>query len=169
VTGRKIRLKNELPSEAKVKNGRVINRSVPQLLKDAQELGVEEVGVALTEKEHESLIEYGGEQDVIKKLAEKEVTVIKAILLAHAKASGEVESSSKSFGFKVSPRTATVFGTATDLARILKKHKKMQLFDELVTVKVTETKKYLGEQILIEEGFMKKETEKFGSTSLKKK
>jgi hypothetical protein len=132
-------------------------------------MGAEEVGACLTTKEQEGLIEFGGEQNQIKLQSEKDVKLIKEILLSNAKTSGELIGVSRSFKFGVSPKTTTEFGTATDLARILKKHKKMELFDDLVKVMVTDTKKYLGEQILIEEGFMTTNTEKFGSTSIKKK
>jgi len=51
-----------------------------------------------------------------------------------------------------------VVGTPTDLARLLKKEKRMELFNTIVSIKVGEAKKLLGTDALEKNGIIKFET-----------
>lgn len=60
----------------------------------------------------------------------------------------------------------TTMGTVTEFVKILKREGKLGLFDSLVSVKLTETKKYVGEDAL--KGFITVTPIEYNSVSMKK-
>lgn len=69
---------------------------------------------------------------------------------------------------KITKSTKTIMGSVTDFIKLLLKEKKKKMIDALLNIKVTDTKKYLGEDLLVEHQLMKFEVEEFGSVSIKK-
>jgi hypothetical protein len=53
------------------------------------------------------------------------------------------------------------------LIKLLKEEGKLKYADDLLGVKLTEAKKYLGEKVLLDHGFISTETTTYGSVSFK--
>lgn len=139
-----------------------------KIIESAKELDVETVATSISQGEIKNLVEWGGVKNAEKKRLETDIKIVKEILLFAAKKENKKEGyKTAKYGAPVSPKNKTVVGTATDLARVLKKLGKMGLFDELVTVKITEVKKYIGEETLKSEGFLTIEKEDFASIRFK--
>jgi len=156
------------PAPAPKKQGQRM-RTVVEIVTQAVELGVDQVIGTLTEEELILMIDTGTELEAerreIEKKTEAVVRPVKQILLQVAKAAGWKEKKGTKGKAKVSASTWSDVGTATDLAKILKREGKIALFDELVTVRVGDCKKYLGTEAL--KGFLTPHTEEFGMLSLK--
>jgi hypothetical protein len=121
----------------------------------------------LTKNEVEILTDYGAVIDALVKELTADVKVIKAGLMAYA-----IKTKTKKFAgvkgtYSIGSTSSTEEGTPTEFVKLLKKLKKTNLFDDLVKVKIGEAKKYLGEQVLKDNGFIKKTTNAFGKIALK--
>lgn len=127
---------------------------------------------SLTPEEVISLVDVGTEIEEQRRSIDKDVKFyvepIKALLLNLAKQlkKKEIKGSEKRIA-KIGRASKTTMGTATSFVKdVLKKEGKLNLFDQLVNVKLTEAKKYLGEDAL--KGFIKVTSEEYGSVALKK-
>lgn len=123
----------------------------------------------MAESELEVLVTYAAEASAAQKELKAEADLIKKFVLEYAKANQQ-----KTFDYvrgsaQIGASSHSEYGTATALARILKKLKKMDIFDTLVSVKIGEVKKYIGEAVLLEEKFIKVKTEPYGKVTLKSK
>jgi len=110
------------------------------------------------------LIDNAYEWDVEKKKFDTKVKEAKIILLAHAKQNEWKEKMGKNAKCKIGPSTTAVVGVKPFLA-LLKKLGKVALVPDLLKVKITDAKKYLGEIAL--EDVTDSQTEPYGSVSLK--
>lgn len=102
------------------------------------------------------------------KALDETVTQIKDVL----KQWGSLNDIKKLDGYRagtmsISAKTTTTTKGATELVRLLKKFNKVKAADTVLTVKVGEAKKYLGEAVLIEENFIETQSDPFGTCSLK--
>lgn len=144
-----------------------VKRSVAEILENYLDSGLE--GLNLSASELILLIDNGAELDEKRKAVAKEVDAVvtptKKLLLALAK-QGKWKSKAGKIGLcKIGGGSTTVIdGTPTEFAALLKKEGKLHLFDELVSIKIGDTKKYLGEDALT--GFMHSDIEEYGSVSL---
>lgn len=68
---------------------------------------------------------------------------------------------------KISAKSTTTTKGATELVRLLKKYNKVKAADTVLSVKIGEAKKYLGEAVLIEENFIDTKSDPFGTCSLR--
>ena len=109
------------------------------------------------------LIDIACEWDIEKKRLDAKVKEAKAILLANAKVTGWKEKMGKKAVCKIGPSTVAVIGVNPFLS-LLKKQGKLNLVQDLLKVKITEAKKYLGEIAL--EDVTDSQTEPYGSVSL---
>ena len=121
----------------------------------------------LTDGEVALLIDAGAAENAKMNKLKKRVTGIKLILKAAAILGKWKTRASPRGVCSIKKSTESVYGTATELAKLLKKLKKPKLFDTLVSVKIGEVKKYLGEEVLIEEGYLTLEDNPYGSMTLK--
>ena len=112
----------------------------------------------------EELIDSAYEWDVEKKKFDAKVKEAKIILLAHAKQNEWKEKMGKNAECKIGPSTVAVIGVNPFLS-LLKKLGKLNLVPDLLKVKITDAKKYLGEIAL--EDVTDSQTEPYGSVSLK--
>jgi hypothetical protein len=130
---------------------------------------LESLGTVTTEELY-AMIDFGAEVDERRKAMEaevkKKVEPLKKLLLKMAERDKWRHKVGKYGKCDVTRGSKTIMGTPTELARLLKKEGKINLFDALVGVKVSETKKYIGEDAL--KGFMQVEPVEYGSVSLKK-
>ena len=110
------------------------------------------------------LIDNAYEWDVEKKRFDAKVKEAKIILLAHAKQNEWKEKMGKNAKCKVGPSTKAEIGVKPFLS-LLKKLGKVNLVPDLLKVKITDAKKYLGEIAL--EDVTDSQTEPYGSVSLK--
>jgi hypothetical protein len=132
-----------------------------ELVRQDEKIGDEEDILLLTD--------YGALINELTKEFKDDITLIRGAVLEYAKANKVKKGSGKSGQFSVGGSTETTYGGATALAKILKKYDKLDLFDEMTKIKVTEVKRYLGEQVLIDEGFVTKKTNEYGKVTLKRK
>ena len=110
------------------------------------------------------LIDNAYEWDVEKKKFDTKVKEAKIVLLAHAKQNEWKEKMGKNAKCKIGPSTTAVVGVKPFLA-LLKKLGKVALVPDLLKVKITDAKKYLGEIALAD--VTDSQTEPYGSVSLK--
>ena len=110
------------------------------------------------------LIDNACEWDVEKKKFDTKVKEAKIVLLAHAKQNEWKEKMGKKAVCKIGPSTVAVIGVNPFLA-LLKKLGKVALVPDLLKVKITDAKKYLGEIALAD--VTDSQTEPYGSVSLK--
>lgn len=147
-----------------------VQRSVRSILEAYQDNGLE--GLVLSAEEIGLLIDSGVELDEKRKAIMKEVDNVvgptKKLLLALAERDKWKRKSGKVGDCKIGAGSSTVIdGTVTQFAALLKKEGKLHLFDDLVNIKITDTKKYLGEDAL--KDFMHSDTKEYGTVSLSKK
>jgi len=142
---------------------------VPQLIRLAENLGTEEVGTNLTPEQASELADQGYISDTMQKDLVKEVKVIKETLMAYGKKHKIKDILGVDGKAVISASTHTVTGSATQLAKLLKKEGKTKLFDTLVGVKLGEAKKYLGEMALKQYKFITSKTESYGKIGFKPK
>jgi hypothetical protein len=106
----------------------------------------------LSEAEVKAMIDEGLAIDEIRKAMDKKIKAfldpIKDMLKELAKRHGFTYKEGIEGACEISPSSKTVTGTATELKQLLKKEGKSQLFDSLLTVKITDAKKFLGDDIL---------------------
>jgi len=118
----------------------------------------------LSPRELTLLIDEGYGDDVAEKTADKRLKVVKEIL----KAAGEKLKSHSLNGeigkVDISPSGSTEMSPA-QLRKLLKKEKKENLFDELISVKTGELKKYVGDDVVAK--YAKTETKEYGKVSFK--
>jgi len=110
------------------------------------------------------LIDNAYDWDVEKKKFDAKVKEAKIVLLAHAKQNEWKEKMGKNAKCKIGPSTVAEIGVKPFLS-LLKKLGKVALVQDLLKVKITEAKKYLGEIAL--EDVTDSQTEPYGSVSLK--
>lgn len=118
----------------------------------------------LTDLEIDVLVDAATELDIVGKECVATVKMAKAVLLQHAKTlKWKTRATDKSI-CKIGPNSSSEIGVK-DLAKLLKKMEKSALFVDLVKVKITDAKKYLGEHSLAP--ITVTDTEEYGSVSLK--
>jgi hypothetical protein len=144
-----------------------VRRSVQEILAAYASEGLE--NFVLTKEELISLIDNGAElEDKRRKIAKEVdavVTPTKALLLALAEKDKWKEKSGKIGVCKIGGGSSTIIGgTVTDFAALLKREGKLHLFNDLVSVKLGDSKKYLGEDAL--KDFMHSDTREYSSVSL---
>jgi hypothetical protein len=115
------------------------------------------------------ITDYGTLINELTKEFEKDIKLIRANVLEYAKRTKTKKMAGKVGQYNIGKSTTTEYGGATELAKLLKKFGKINLFDEMTSVKVTEVKRYLGEKTLELEGFMKKSSNEYGKVTLKRK
>lgn len=108
------------------------------------------------------------ERRMILALTDAVVKPIKEILKGTAKEQGWTEKAGSFGACKISPSTTTITGTVTELDKLLKQERKFNLRDSLVSIKITDAKKFLGEDILFSSGLFRVERDEFGTVSLRK-
>jgi hypothetical protein len=125
----------------------------------------------LNESEIEMLIDHGTKIEERRRSIDKEVKSvvepIKDILLQSATAVKWKHKEGSDGKCDIGPSTKTLTGTASELYKLLQKEKKAKLFNSLLTVRVTDAKKFLGEDILFKSGFFRSERREYGTVSLK--
>jgi hypothetical protein len=122
---------------------------------------------ALTKNEVEILTDYGAVIDSLIKEFTADIKVIKRSLMDYGLRTKTKKFAGVKGSYSIGATSATEEGTPTEFVKILKKLKKTALFDDLVKVRIGEAKKYLGEQVLVDAGFIKKTTNAFGKIALK--
>jgi len=116
------------------------------------------------------LTDYAAAANALTKILDKDIKLIKTAIMTFGRATKTKTLMGRGGGsFTIGPSTTTTYGGATELAKLLKKYDKLDLFDEMTSVKVTEVKKYLGEATLESEGFMSKGSKEYGRITLKTK
>ena len=103
----------------------------------------------LTSAQVDLLIDSVTEWDTVKKQLEKEVKIGKALLLEHAELKQWKTRAAAEAVCTIKPSSSTEVDVS-GLAKLLKKMGKKELFVDLVKVKSTDAKKYLGENSLEE-------------------
>lgn len=140
---------------------------IVSLLEDGQDL--QHVAKTITEEELILMIDSGVEMEAERRAADKQtekvVKPVKQLLLQVAKNAKWKEKKGTKGMAKVSASTWSDVGTGTQLAALLKKEGKIQLFDDLVTIRVGDCKKFLGTDAL--KGFITPHSEEFGAVALK--
>lgn len=154
-------------------NGKVLGkRSVAQIIKQYHETD-SAVELELSNAEIMSLIDVGSDIEERRRAIDKEVKAevepIKDILLQLGQANKKKNMEGHRGKCTIGPSTKTLTGTATQLAALLKKEGKVKLFDSLLTVRVTDAKKFLGEDILFKSKFFTSERKEYSTVSLKSK
>lgn len=117
----------------------------------------------LTNAEMEKLIDNAAVLDVQGKEMAKKVKRAKAMLLANAKKKKWKTLTGRTGVAKVSPSTTTVI-PVKPFALLLKKLKKTKMLFDLLSVRISDAKKYLGEDVL--EKIWETEFEEYGSVSV---
>jgi hypothetical protein len=165
------KVKQDLETSVKT-NGKVIGKGrqvvvILRLVEQGQSL--EEL--QLTENEIKQLIDYATEiEEMRREIAQSVknfVDPIKKLLVEHAKENNWKHKDGNLGKCDIAASSTTITGTATELIQILKKEGKTKLFDSLVSIRVTDSKKFLGEDILFKSGFFKMDRKEFGTVSLK--
>jgi hypothetical protein len=125
----------------------------------------------LSESDLEMLIDHGTDIEERRREIDKEVKSmvepIKDILLQSASKLKWKHKEGHEGKCDIGPSTKTITGTATELLKLLKKEGKVKLFNNLLTVRVTDAKKFMGEDILFKSGFFFSERKEYGTVSLK--
>lgn len=157
---------SELPGVAPPSGVQVV-RSVDTLLETWRDVGLG--GLRLTQQELVLLIDNGSTLDEQRKAITKEVERIvaptKMLLLALAEQQKWKVKAGKIGECKIGAGSSTkIKGTVTEFAILLKNEGKLELFNDLVSIKIGETKKYLGEDAL--KNFMEVESKEYSSVSL---
>lgn len=161
MTTRKIRTEEGLKKEKQV---RAVPRTYEEIIRSVKGEKVEEVAITLSDREVLVLIDAGLVEDVQQKILKKRVDVVKAILKEDAKMAGWHERAGELGTCVISPSTTTTM-KASDLRVLLDELKKPHLFEDLVSVKIGEVKKYLGEEVI--KPYVVETPEEFASVSLK--
>lgn len=123
------------------------------------------IGQNLTESEVKLLIDRGSDIDANIKYLTRQLKAIKLGVLEYARRNKLKTIEGQRATAKISDSTTTTTGTVTEFAKLLKKEGKIELFDELTKVQLTEAKKYLGEAAL--KGFLSKSIQKFAKIGFK--
>lgn len=121
----------------------------------------------LQDGEIKALIDHAYSMQETAKALDETVGQIKDVL----KMWGSLQKVKKLDGFRsgsmsISAKTTTTTKGATELVRLLKKFNKVKAADTILSVKIGEAKKYLGEAVLLEEKFMSQDSDPFGKISL---
>lgn len=121
----------------------------------------------LSDGEIKSLIDHAYSMQETAKAIDETVGQIKDVL----KMWGNLRKVKKLDGFRtgsmsISAKTTTTTKGATELVRLLKKLNKVKAADTILSVKIGEAKKYIGEAVLLEEKFMEQDSDPFGKISL---
>ena len=132
-------------------------------------LSISDKGKTLKDAEMFDLIDYAARSDAMVKDLAKDVAIIKGMLMSNAVYNEWQEKEGKVGEVKIKGSSSTEMGNVKALAKILKAEGKGHLLVDLTSVKVTDTKKYLGVDILKRKKFMKVHTEEYGSITLKMK
>jgi hypothetical protein len=147
------------------------HRSVSDILLLLKKNGAMETMKTLTETEEKMLIDFAAELDdrraKLVKQCKEEVEPIKDLFKAIAQQDNEMVHYGNTAELTVKASSKSIMGPTTELAKLLKQEGKTRLFNELTTIKVTEAKKFLGEDALISSGLMRVETDDFGAVTLK--
>jgi hypothetical protein len=132
------------------------------------EENVSEFAGTLSTKEIMTLIQEATRRNEIVKMFKADIEKTKTIMrhIAEKIRRSEIKAEDGSI-CKVSPSSKTVTGTATELIKLLKEEGKLKYANDLLGVKLTEAKKYLGEKVLLDHGFINTETTTYGSVSFK--
>lgn len=141
-------------------------RGIGMILTTARNLKgeLEEFAKSVSEKELVQLIDEAVKYDVEQKRLSKLVETSKELIMTIAKGEKWKHKPGSTGMVEIKSSSKTEM-TATDLARLLDREGKTNIFDNLVNVKVGEAKKILGEDAVRE--FSKTSTEVYGSISLK--
>uniref|UniRef100_A0A6M3M035 Uncharacterized protein n=1 Tax=viral metagenome TaxID=1070528 RepID=A0A6M3M035_9ZZZZ len=154
---RKVRLKQDEAEKGAVAKKQ---RSPDELIRTVEVEDVE----TMTDSELEALIDSATGWDMTAKSQAKKVKEAKELLLAHAKANSWKTRVGATGACKIGPSSKTTI-LATAFVRVLKKLGKIDLVDDLLSVKLGEAKKYVGEVPL--EPISEVDTEEYGTVSLK--
>lgn len=166
---RKIRLENG-------KSKRIVSNGKTKILHKAdrthqaqvliRKLQREEIDV-LNEEQAKLLIDHcQGLQDQAESLGQS-IGEIKGALLGFAKHADVKTLKAEVAQMSVRASTTSTVGSATKLVALLKKMKKVKAADAILSIKIGEAKKYLGEQTLRDEKLYSTETSTFGSVTIK--
>jgi hypothetical protein len=129
---------------------------------------VKEVADKLTDSDMLRMVDYGYERDQEKKEIDKEVKVVKDVLMEYGRQRKVKKMAGSKADAVISAASSTETGTPTELAKLLKLENKIDLFDELVSVRLGDLKKYLGEAVLKDHSFIKKvESDEYGKIGFK--
>jgi len=136
-------------------------------LRSPDQLIDESVAKARTAKEREilNLIDTATTWDYHRKLLDKQVKKAKAILLAHAEKNNWKAKAAETASVLISPSQSTTINPSK-FTKLLIKMKKKKLYDVLMSVRVGDAKKYLGEDVVDEVAEVDKK--EFGTVTLKK-
>lgn len=139
--------------------------------RSAKQLIADEVSAsALTKVEVKRLIDFYASEDFEIKEKGKVIVIAKAMIHEHCLKHKWDKLETEKAVASARDSTEYLYGDATKLAKILKKLGKIKIFNALVSPKVTECKKYLGEETLKSEKFMKVgNTVKRSSVTIKRK
>ena len=130
---------------------------------------VKDIAAYLQDEERVALVDYALDCGERSKALEAREKAAKQLLMVYAENESKKDLSTSSNSCKVGASSSTETGTPTQLIRILKDERKLNLVDDILSVKVGEAKKYLGEKFLEAKGFIKKVSEPYGRLTIKRR
>ena len=161
----RVKVKRKSPVGKKVPASRSPERLIERALGGEEETVI---GPSLKDNEALVMIDYlAGIQQEIADLTEQ-LTSGKLMVKAYCKKNDAVEVATDNNVAKCGKSTKTEYGTATEMVKILKLEDKINLANDILSVKVGEAKNYLGEAVLKEHGFIgDSNTTDFATISIK--
>lgn len=148
-----------------------VKEEIPVVERTLEQKAIEIIGLKqaedMTKEDLLILIDAGSDwQDEAKRVGDC-LKDVKDMVKKYAELNNMTETETDRVICKISPSTKTIPGTIKAFVKILVDEGKRHLQNEVLNVKITNAKKYLGEDAL--KDWLKTETNKFGSVSLKKK
>ena len=140
-------------------------KPVSLLIKELEETEIENLR-ELSEEELVSLFDAGLKLKSTMDDAKAKYELVRAAILKNAKEHGWKEKEGTECVVKISSSTTSTM-SPRDLAKVLKELKKTELLDSLISVRIGDCKKYLGEVFL--EPYMEVKSEEYGTVSIKPK
>ena len=128
-----------------------------------------QVASQMSETDRKVLVDFALHCYEQKQHYESMLKTAKEILMTYGHENDKKNLSTLTTSCIIGPASNTVTGTPTELVKLLKKMGKTELADTILSVKIGEAKKYLGQAMLEAEGFLKTVTEEFGKITIKQK